>query len=91
MNNDMNPFAKDEMSADLAKAQRTEEDGKANHVALVAAKEEEIASLMVEIEAKLTWQGDVGVEWQSVSRVGEKPEDQGRGTLGHSRNDQVVQ
>ena len=38
---------KDEMSVDLAHGQKAEADRKANHAALVAAKEEEVASLTV--------------------------------------------
>ena len=39
---------KDEMSVDLAHAQRAEQDRKTNHALLVATKEEEIASLPTE-------------------------------------------
>lgn len=45
---------KDEMSADLADAQKAEADRKANHAAPIAAKEKEVASLTATIEAKLT-------------------------------------
>ena len=57
---------KDEMSEDLAGAQNVEEDRKANHAGLIAAKEEEIATLTSTIETKLTRQGNLAVEVQSL-------------------------
>ena len=56
---------KDEMSEDLAVAQKEEEDRKANHAGLIAAKEE-IATLTATIETKLTRQGDLAVEVESL-------------------------
>ena len=52
------PTQMDEMSEDLAAAQKEEEDRKANHSGLVAAKEE-IATLTATIETKLTRPGDL--------------------------------
>merc|ERR1712136_271492 len=57
---------KDSMSADLAAAQKAEAERKANHAALVAAKEKEVASLTATIETKLTRQGDLGVEVEGL-------------------------
>merc|ERR1712136_436780 len=57
---------KDSMSADLAAAQKAEAERKADHAALVAAKEKEVASLTATIETKLTRQGDLGVELGSL-------------------------
>jgi len=57
---------KDEMSADLAAAQKEEEDRKANHAGLIAAKKEEIATLTATIETKLTRQGNLAVEVESL-------------------------
>ena len=54
------------MSADLVNAQKTEEDRNANHAALVVEKEEEMASSTVKIVTALTWQGDLGVEMESM-------------------------
>ena len=45
---------------------KEEEDRKANHAGLVAAKEEEIATLTATIETKLTQQGDLAVEVESL-------------------------
>ena len=56
---------KDEMSEDLAAAQKAEEERKANHVGLIAAKEE-IATLTSTIETKLTRQGNLAVEVESL-------------------------
>ena len=47
-------------------AQKEEEDRKADHAGLVAAKEEEIATLKATIETKLTRQGDLAVEVESL-------------------------
>ena len=47
-------------------AQKEEEDRNANHAGLVAAKEEEIATLTAAIETKLTRQGDLAVEVESL-------------------------
>ena len=58
---------KDEMSADLADAQKAEADRKANHAAVVAAKENEVASLTEAIEAKLTRQGELDVQVKSMN------------------------
>ena len=57
---------KDEMSEDLAVAQQEEEDRKANYAGLIAAKKEEIATLTATIETKLTRQGDLAVEVESL-------------------------
>ena len=46
-------------------AQKEEEDRKANQAGLIAAKEE-IATLTATIETKLTRQGDLGVEVESL-------------------------
>ena len=54
------------MSEDLAAAQKVEEDRKANHAGLIAAKEEEIATLTSTIETKLTQQGNLAVEVESL-------------------------
>merc|ERR1712136_258421 len=57
---------KDEMSEDLAAALKAEEDRKANHAGLIAAKKEEIATLTATIETKLTRQGNLAVEVESL-------------------------
>jgi len=57
---------KDEMSEDLSAAQKAEEDRKANHAGLIAAKKEEIATLTATIEAKVTRQGNLAVEVESL-------------------------
>ena len=49
----------------LMAAQKEDEDRKANHTGLVAAKEE-IATLTATIETKLTRQGDLAVEEESL-------------------------
>ena len=49
----------------LMAAQKEDEDRKANHTGLVAAKEE-IATLTATIETKLTRQGDLAVEVESL-------------------------
>ena len=49
----------------LMAAQNEDEDRKANHAGLVAAKEE-IATLTATIETKLTRQGDLAVEVESL-------------------------
>ena len=57
---------KDGMPADLADSLKAdEEEGKTNHAPLVAAKENEIATLTATIEMNL-WQGDLAVEVDSV-------------------------
>ena len=53
------------MSEDLAGAQKVEEERKANHAGLIAAKEE-IATLTSTIETKLTQQGNLAVEVESL-------------------------
>ena len=60
----------DEMSEDVAAAQKEEEDRKANHSGLVAAKKEEIATLTATIETKLTRPGDLAVEVESLGNRG---------------------
>ena len=50
----------------LMAAQKEEEDRKANHAEIVAAKEEEIATLTATIETKLTRQGDLAVQVESL-------------------------
>ena len=57
---------KDKMLVDLANAQKAEEDRNANHAALVVEKEQEIANSTNKIVATLTWQGDLGVEVESM-------------------------
>ena len=57
---------KDEMSEDFAAAQKVEEDRKANHAGLIAAKEEEIATLTSTIQTKLTRQSNLAVEVESL-------------------------
>ena len=57
---------KDEMSEDLAGARNVEEDRKANPAGLTAAKKGEIATLTSTIETKLTRQGNLAVEVQSL-------------------------
>ena len=47
----------------LMAAQKEEEDRKANQAGLIAAKEEEIATLTATIETKLARQGDLAVGW----------------------------
>ena len=47
-------------------AQKEEEDRKANQAGLIAAKEEEIATLTATIETKLTRQGDLAVQVESL-------------------------
>ena len=59
----------DEMTEDLAAAQKEEEDRKANHSGLIAAKEE-IATLTATIETKLTRPGDLAVEVESLGNRG---------------------
>ena len=54
------------MSENLAVAQKAEEDRKANHAGLIAAKEEEIATLTSTIQTKLTRQGNLAVEVESL-------------------------
>ena len=54
------------MSEDLAVAQKEEEDREANDAGHVAAKKEEIATLTATIETKLTRQGDLAVEVESL-------------------------
>ena len=46
-------------------AQKEEENRKANHAGLIAAKEE-IATVTATIETKLTWQGNLAVEVGSL-------------------------
>ena len=54
------------MSADLADSQKAvEEDRKSDHAIVVAAEENQVATLTATIETNL-WQGDVGVEVDSV-------------------------
>ena len=60
----------DEMTEDLAAAQKEEEDRKANHAGLIAAKKEEIATLTATIQTKLTRQGDLAVEVESLGNRG---------------------
>ena len=60
----------DEMSEDLTAAQKEEEDRKANRAGLVAAKKEAIATLTATIETKLTRQGDLAVEVESLGNRG---------------------
>ena len=50
----------------LMAAQKEEEDGKANHTGLIAAKEEEIATLTATIETKLSQQGNLAAEVESL-------------------------
>ena len=50
----------------LMAAQKEEEDRKANQAGLIAAKEEDIATLTATIETKLTRQGDLAVEVESL-------------------------
>ena len=50
----------------LMAAQKEEEDRKANHAEIVAGKKEEIATLTATIETKVTWQGDLAVEVESL-------------------------
>ena len=57
---------KDDLSEDLAASQKEEEDRKANHAGLIAAKEEEIATLTATIETKLARQGNLAVEVESL-------------------------
>ena len=57
---------KDEMSEDLAGAQKVEEDRKANHAGLIAAKKKEIATLTSTIQTKLTRLGNLAVEVESL-------------------------
>ena len=47
-------------------AQKEEEDRKANQAGLIAAKEEEIATLTAAIETKLTQQGNLAAEVESL-------------------------
>ena len=47
-------------------AQKEEEDRKANQAGLIAAKEEEIATLTATIETKLTQQGNLAAEVESL-------------------------
>ena len=47
-------------------AQKEDEDRKANHTGLVAAKEEEIATLTATIKTKLTQQGNLAAEVESL-------------------------
>ena len=46
--------------------QKEEEDRKANHAEIVAAKKEDIATVTATIETKLARQGDVAVEVESL-------------------------
>ena len=55
----------DETSADLT-AEKAKVDHKATQVSLVAAKKGEIAILAAKIETKLTRQGDLAVELESM-------------------------
>ena len=57
---------KDEMSEDLAVAHKEEEDRKANHAGLIAARKEEIATLTATTETKLTRQDDLAVEVETL-------------------------
>ena len=50
----------------LMAAQKEEEDRKANQAGLIAAKEEEITTLTATIETKLTQQGDLAAEVESL-------------------------
>ena len=50
----------------LMAAQKEEEDRKANHAEIVAAKKEDIATLTATIETKLARQGDLAVEVESL-------------------------
>ena len=50
----------------LMAAQKEEEDRKANQAGLIAAKEEEIATLTATIETKLTQQGNLAAEVESL-------------------------
>ena len=50
----------------LMAAQKEEEDRKANQAGLIAAKEEDIATLTATIETKLTPQGDLAVQVESL-------------------------
>ena len=50
----------------LKAVQKEEEDRKANHAEIVAAKKEDIATLTATIETKLTRQGDLAVEEESL-------------------------
>ena len=56
----------DEMSEYLVAAQMEEEDRKANHAGLVAAKKEATVTLTATIETELTRQGDLAVEVESL-------------------------
>jgi len=57
---------KDEMSSDLADSQKGEADRKADHAALIAAKEKEVVILTAIIQAVLNRQGDLGVEIEGL-------------------------
>ena len=50
----------------LKAVQKEEEDRKANHAEIVAAKKEDIATVTATIETKLARQGDVAVEVESL-------------------------
>ena len=50
----------------LKAVQKEEEDRKANHAEIVAAKKEDIATLTATIETKLARQGDLAVEVESL-------------------------
>ena len=50
----------------LKAVQKEEEDRKANHAEIVAAKKEDIATVTATIETKLTRQGDLAVEVESL-------------------------
>ena len=50
----------------LMAAQKEEEDSKANQAGLIAAKEEENATLTATIKTKLTQQGDLAAEEESL-------------------------
>ena len=60
----------DEMTEDLAAAQKEQEDRKANHAGLIAAKKTETATLTATIDTKLTRQGDLTVEVESLGNRG---------------------
>ena len=53
----------------LMAAQKEDEDRKANHAGLVAAKKEAIATLTATIETKLTRQGDLQSRWRASEIV----------------------
>ena len=54
------------MCGDLANSQKAKEERKADHATRTAAKEKEVARLMVKIEATLTRLGDLAVEMESM-------------------------